>query len=50
MSHIAIDPNNNQIMYIVTGDANATDTYSIGILKSTDGGNNLEYYWFKLYC
>ena len=38
ISHIAIDPNNNQIMYIVTGDANATDTYSIGILKSTNGG------------
>ena len=38
VSHIAIDPNNNQIMYIVTGDAYATDTYSIGILKSTDGG------------
>ena len=38
VSHIAIDPNNNQIMYIVTGDANATDTYSIGILKSIDGG------------
>jgi photosystem II stability/assembly factor-like uncharacterized protein len=38
VSHIAIDPDNNQIMYIVTGDANATDTYSIGILKSTDGG------------
>lgn len=38
ISHIAIDPNNTQIMYIVTGDANATDTYSIGILKSADGG------------
>jgi photosystem II stability/assembly factor-like uncharacterized protein len=38
VSHIAIDPQNNQIMYIVTGDAYATDTYSIGILKSTDGG------------
>jgi len=38
VSHIAIDPNNNQIMYIVTGDADATDTYSIGILKSTNGG------------
>lgn len=38
VSHIAIDPNNNQIMYIVTGDADATDTYSIGILKSIDGG------------
>ncbi len=39
VSHIAIDPNNNQIMYIVTGDAYATDTYSIGVLKSTDSGN-----------
>ncbi len=39
VSHIAIDPTNTQTMYIVTGDANATDTYSIGILKSTDGGN-----------
>ena len=38
VSHIAIDPNNSQTMYIVTGDANATDTYSVGILKSTDGG------------
>jgi hypothetical protein len=38
VSHIAIDPNNNQIMYIVTGDTYATDTYSIGILKSNDGG------------
>ena len=40
VSHIAIDPNNNQTMYIVTGDADATDTYSIGILKSIDGGIN----------
>ena len=39
VSHIAIDPINNQTMYIVTGDANATDTYSIGILKSIDGGS-----------
>ena len=39
VSHIAIDPNNSQIMYIVTGDAYASDTYSIGILKSIDGGN-----------
>ena len=36
---INYSPNNNQIMYIVTGDAYATDTYSIGILKSIDGGN-----------
>jgi len=38
VSHIAIDPHDSQIMYIVTGDSYATDTYSIGILKSTDGG------------
>ena len=38
ISYIAIDPQNNQTMYIVTGDADATDTYSIGVLKSTDGG------------
>tara|TARA_B100000787_G_scaffold27094_1_gene17916 strand:- start:294 stop:2822 length:2529 start_codon:yes stop_codon:yes gene_type:complete len=38
VSHIAIDPEDSQIMYIVTGDAYATDTYSIGILKSNDGG------------
>ena len=38
VSSIAIDPSNNQIMYISTGDANASDTYSIGLLKSTDGG------------
>ena len=40
VSSIAIDPTNTQNMLIVTGDADATDTYSIGILKSTDGGNN----------
>ena len=40
VSHIAIDPNDSQKMYIVTGDAYATDTYSIGILKSIDGGGS----------
>ena len=39
VSHIAINPDNNQIMYIVTGDAFAEDTYSIGVLKSIDGGD-----------
>lgn len=39
VSSIAIDPTNSQNMLIVTGDAHASDTYSIGILKSTDGGN-----------
>lgn len=36
---IAIDPTNSNIMYLATGDGNAGDTYSVGILKSTDGGN-----------
>ncbi|OFZ12226.1 MAG: hypothetical protein A3D92_16535, partial [Bacteroidetes bacterium RIFCSPHIGHO2_02_FULL_44_7] len=35
---IAIHPTNTQIMYLATGDGNAGDTYSIGVLKSTDGG------------
>ena len=29
VSHIAIDPTNTQTMYIVTGDANATDTAAV---------------------
>ncbi|MFM1772388.1 MAG: hypothetical protein RLZZ71_1530 [Bacteroidota bacterium] len=35
---VAIDPSNNNIIYLATGDGDAGDTYSIGILKSTDGG------------
>ncbi len=35
---IAIDPANTNIMYLATGDGEAGDTYSIGVLKSTDGG------------
>ena len=38
VSYIAINPLNSQEMYITTGDAHASDTYSIGILKSNDGG------------
>ena len=38
VSDIAIDPTNTQIMYLATGDADASDTYSVGVLKSTDGG------------
>lgn len=37
-SDIAIDPTNTNIMYLATGDGNAGDTYSVGVLKSTDGG------------
>lgn len=38
VSGIAIDPKNSNIIYIVTGDDDARDTYSIGVMKSTDGG------------
>jgi len=39
ISDIAINPDNPDIIYIATGDGDALDTYSIGILKSTNGGN-----------
>ena len=39
VSGIAIDPRNSNTIYIVTGDDDARDTYSVGVLKSTDGGN-----------
>ncbi|PKV49045.1 putative secreted protein (Por secretion system target) [Aquimarina sp. MAR_2010_214] len=39
VSGIAIDPNNSNIIYISTGDDDANDSYSVGVLKSTDGGN-----------
>jgi hypothetical protein len=35
---IAIHPTNPNIMYLATGDGDAADTYSIGVLKTTDGG------------
>lgn len=38
VSDILIHPTNTDIMYISTGDAHGSDTYSIGVLKSTDGG------------
>jgi len=38
VSDVAIDPTNTQIMYLATGDNDGGDTYSIGVLKSTDGG------------
>ena len=37
-SDVAIDPTNSNIMYLATGDYDGSDTYSIGVLKSTDGG------------
>lgn len=38
VSGIAIDPTNSNNIYIATGDGDGNDTYSIGVLKSTDGG------------
>jgi photosystem II stability/assembly factor-like uncharacterized protein len=36
---LAIDPSDPNIMYLATGDGDAGDTYSVGLLKSTDGAN-----------
>ena len=38
VSGIAVDHNNSNIIYISTGDCDAGDTYSIGVMKSIDGG------------
>ena len=38
VSGIAIDPNNSNNIYIATGDGDGNDTYSIGVMKSTDAG------------
>ena len=38
VSGIAIDPTNSNIIYLATGDGDGNDTYSIGVMKSTDGG------------
>lgn len=39
VTDIAIDPTNGTTIYIATGDGDAGDTYSVGVLKSTDGGD-----------
>ncbi|WP_317899237.1 VPS10 domain-containing protein [Aurantibacillus circumpalustris] len=38
-SDLAIDPTNTSIMYLATGDGDAGDTRSIGVLKTTNGGS-----------
>ncbi len=35
---LAFDPVNPDIMYLATGDGDAGDTYTVGLLKSTDAG------------
>jgi photosystem II stability/assembly factor-like uncharacterized protein len=38
VSSIAIDPTNANIIYMLTGDGNRGEGFSIGLLKSNDGG------------
>ena len=38
VSGIAVDYSNSNVIYISTGDKDSSDTYSIGVMKSTDGG------------
>ncbi len=38
VSDIAVNPVDTSIVYIATGDNDANDTYSAGVLKSTNGG------------
>ncbi|GAA0873682.1 hypothetical protein GCM10009118_00900 [Wandonia haliotis] len=38
ISGIVINPYNPDEVYVATGDGDGADTYSIGVLKSTDGG------------
>ncbi|MFN9681424.1 MAG: beta strand repeat-containing protein, partial [Bacteroidota bacterium] len=37
-SGLVINPTDPNIMYLATGDGDGADTYSYGVLKSTDGG------------
>ena len=38
VSGIAIDPSNSNIIYIATGDKDASDSFSFGVYKSINGG------------
>ncbi len=38
VSGIAVDHSNSNIIYISTGDADGGNTYSVGVMKSTNGG------------
>lgn len=39
IADILINPDDPDIIYVATGDGDGSDTYSIGVLKSTDGGS-----------
>ncbi len=43
VSSIVIHPNQPDIIYIGTGDRDASDAYSRGVMKSTDGGNSWQW-------
>jgi len=38
VSGLAVNYNNTNIMYLLTGDGDGADVWSIGVLKTTDGG------------
>lgn len=38
VTDVLIDPANTNTMYIATGDGDGGDTYSVGVMESTDGG------------
>ena len=38
VSSIVVDPDDPSVVYMATGDGDGADTYSMGVLKSTDGG------------
>jgi photosystem II stability/assembly factor-like uncharacterized protein len=40
VSSIVVDPNNGNTVYVATGDADGRNTPSVGVYKSTDGGNS----------
>lgn len=40
ISGIVVDYSNTNTIYVSTGDGDGSDTYSIGVMKSTDGGTN----------
>ena len=38
VTDIVLDPNDTSVIFIATGDSDAQDTYSTGLMKSTNGG------------
>ncbi|RVU90375.1 Xyloglucanase precursor [Flavobacterium columnare] len=44
ISGLAIDPNNTNVIYAITGDADGADTVFDGLYKSNDGGDT----WIKM--